>query len=76
MVEVLSPGDSASEIAKKVEEYIGSGVSLVWVVDPERKTVTAHRSPHETTEHRADEMLTAEPVLSGFSCRVSEFFPP
>ena len=76
VAEVLSSGDSASEMAKKVDEYLGCGVPLVWVVDPERKTVTAHRSPQDTIEHGDDDVLTAEPVLPGFSCRVSEFFPP
>jgi Uma2 family endonuclease len=75
IVEVLSPADSASEISKKLAEYIGCGVPLVWVVDPDRRTVTAHRLRHEAVEYGCDAVLQAEPVLAGFSCRVSDFFP-
>jgi Uma2 family endonuclease len=75
VVEVLSPGDSARDIAAKVDEYLDCGVPLVWVVDPERRTVTVHRPPRDTAEYATDTVLTAEPVLPGFSCRVSEFFP-
>lgn len=73
-IEVLSPGDSMRQIADKVGEYIECGVPLVWVVDPERKTVTAYRSLTDTQRFTADDIITMEPVLPGFSCRVSEFF--
>src|SRR5439155_2899477 len=44
-VEVLSPGDLASEIERKVLEYLSAGVRVVWVVNPEFRTVTIHRAP-------------------------------
>jgi Uma2 family endonuclease len=75
VVEVLSPADKAHEMAKKLAEYLGCGVPLVWVVDPDRRTVTVHRSLGESAESSGDAVLTAEPVLPGFSCRVSAFFP-
>ena len=75
VVEVLSPADSAHEMTKKLAEYLGCGVPLVWVVDPERRTVTVHRSLDNAVESSGDTMLTAEPVLPGFSCRISQFFP-
>jgi len=75
VVEVLSPADSPGEITQKLDEYLGCGVPLVWVVDPERRTVRVHRTAKDAIEYAGDEVLTAEPVLPGFSCRVSEFFP-
>jgi Uma2 family endonuclease len=33
-VEVLSPNDQPDAIRAKIEEYLGAGVPLVWVVDP------------------------------------------
>ncbi len=75
VVEVLSPADSRPDIATKVAEYIGCGVPVVWVVDPERRTVNVHRALQDATEYVGDDILTAEPALPGFSCRVSEFFP-
>src|SRR5262245_39455225 len=42
-VEVLSPDDRPSEITEKVSEYLTSGVCLVWVIDPDERTVTTYR---------------------------------
>jgi len=75
VVEVLSPADTAREIANKLAEYLGCGVPLVWVVDPERRTVMVHRPNHDPVECGGNSVLTADPVLSGFSCRIVEFFP-
>jgi Uma2 family endonuclease len=75
IVEVLSPGDTAANLAAKLAEYRGACVSLVWVVDPERHTVRVHHATDEVKEYGGDDLLAADPVLPGFACRVSEFFP-
>jgi Uma2 family endonuclease len=41
-VEVLSPEDTASEVQKKVEEYLAGGVRLIWIVEPATKTVMVY----------------------------------
>jgi len=74
VVEVLSPNDSLKEVGRKIGEYLEYGVPLVWVVDPKRKTVTAYRSLSATVQYTADDTITAEPILPGFSCTVSKFF--
>lgn len=75
VVEVLSPHDRTRFVARKVSEYLDCGVPLVWVVDPERKTVAVHQPHQDIAELAGDAVLTADPVLPGFSCRVSDFFP-
>jgi Uma2 family endonuclease len=75
VVEVLSPADSVDAMAAKLAEYLGAGVPVVWVADPERRTVRVHRATGEATEYGGDDLLTADPVLPGLVCRVSEFFP-
>jgi Uma2 family endonuclease len=74
VVEVLSPSDAPRQMSSKVREYLESGVSLVWLVDPARKTVTVYRSPSQTEHYSAADTITAEPLLPGFSCAVSRFF--
>jgi Uma2 family endonuclease len=74
VVEVLSPGDSAREVAHKIGEYLECGVPLVWLVDPEGETVTVYRTLTDARRLSSEEILSAEPVLPGFSCRVSQFF--
>ena len=73
-VEVLSPEDTASEIQKKVEEYLAGGVPLVWVVDPATKTVTVYRSLQDIKMLSADQQLDGGEVLPGFRAQVAEIF--
>src|SRR5262245_16861866 len=39
-VEVVSPSDHYSQVQRKVGEYFRAGVRMVWVVDPEDRSVT------------------------------------
>ena len=74
VVEVLSPSDSVRELGRKIGEYFESGVPLVWIVDPERQTVTIYRSLTDTEQRTVADRITAEPVLPGFSAEVRLFF--
>jgi Uma2 family endonuclease len=73
-VEVLSPGDTAGEVAEKVKEWLSCGTAVVWVVDPKLKTVTVYESPNNARVVTLGNTLTGEPVLPGFACLVDEFF--
>jgi Uma2 family endonuclease len=73
-VEVLSPTDRPKLVADKISEFLDNGVPLVWLVDPERKTVTEYRPASEPKLYSGDDVILAEPVLPGFSCPVSRFF--
>ena len=73
-VEVLSPSDSPRHVAQKIGEFLEFGVTLVWLVDPQARTVTVYRSLSQTQQFTAGDTLSAEPVLPGFGCVVSRFF--
>jgi Uma2 family endonuclease len=74
-VEVLSPGDLAYEVNEKIEEYLGAGIALIWVVDPENRVVDVYRHNGEHQRlHESDELL-GEDVLPEFRCRVADLFP-
>ena len=73
-VEVLSPGDRPRQVADKIGEFLEFGVPLVWVVDPKRQTVAAYRSLSEIQQFTAQDTISAEPILPGFTCLVSRFF--
>ena len=78
VVEVISPNDIADEVEEKVSEWLGAGVTLVWVVYPGTRTVRIHRprsSPHGRVSDLTDaDTLSGEDVLPGFSCMVRELF--
>src|SRR5947209_1116630 len=43
-VEVVSPNDLYSEVRAKVEEYFAAGVRLVWVIDPDTRSLEVLRA--------------------------------
>jgi Uma2 family endonuclease len=73
-VEVLSPDDRLRKVREKLREYFTGGVRMVWVVDPENRTVTVYRSPDEGRLLHESATLTGEDVVPGFSCPVAAFF--
>lgn len=75
VIEVTSPSDIHSKVQSKVRQYLTSGVRMVWVVDPEDRTVTVYRSRDQVRMLEESETLAGEDVLPGFSVQVSELFP-
>jgi Uma2 family endonuclease len=74
VVEVRSPSNTDEKITKKVREYFAGGARLVWIADPEDRTVTVYRQPGDGRVLWDDATLTGEDVLPEFSCKVSELF--
>lgn len=73
-VEILSPTDQNEEINEKIEEYLSAGVSLVWIVEPRFRTVTVYRPDGPPQLFSAEQQLSADPHLPGFSIVVKELF--
>jgi Uma2 family endonuclease len=74
VVEVRSKNDTGPEVEAKVHEYLAAGVELVWVADPDARTVTAHRANQSPQVFAAADTLTADPVIPGFAVPVAELF--
>jgi Uma2 family endonuclease len=74
MVEVLSPGNTESEMDRRLREYFQAGVRLVWLIDPDKKTAVVYRSEQDATPLAADQSLDGEGVLPGFSLPLTELF--
>ena len=74
VVEVMSPSDTAHQVQAKVEDWLSAGVRLVWVVYPNTRSVVVYNSQREAKVLTAQETLQGDPVLPGFSCKVSELF--
>lgn len=43
-VEILSPDDRAVDMQEKIDDYLGAGVSYVWVVNPITRSAYVHTS--------------------------------
>jgi Uma2 family endonuclease len=73
-VEVLSPNDRADQITRKITDYLQNGVSLVWLLDPQERTVTVYRPDRGPLLLQGKQKLTGDDVLPGFQCRVLDLF--
>ena len=74
-IEVVSPGNSAAEIARKVAEYLGAGSKAVWVIDLARRMLTVHipdAAPQTLTER---DNVDGGDYLPGFTCAVADLLP-
>jgi len=56
-VEVISPGDTYSEVQEKVFDWLEAGTRMVVVVDPRKRAVTVYRSLTDITVLKENEML-------------------
>jgi Uma2 family endonuclease len=57
-----------------LKDYFQAGVSLVWFIDPKTRTGEIIRSLSERQKIEADQSLSTEPVLPGFSLSLAELF--
>ena len=73
-VEVISPGDTYTEVAEKVDEWLNAGSAMVWVIDPRRETIGLYRSVEDFTILSGDDILDGGDVVEGFQCRVGDIF--
>jgi Uma2 family endonuclease len=73
-MEVLSPNDSFGKVLRRIKALPDFGVKLVWLADPEERTVSVHRRGRDYYILEEHEELTGEDVLPDFRCKVAEFF--
>jgi Uma2 family endonuclease len=73
-IEVVSPSNTKKELRAKIKEFFFAGVRMVWVIDPEDRSVTILRAPDEGRTLWGDSLFDGGDVLPGFSCKVSDLF--
>jgi Uma2 family endonuclease len=73
-VEVISPSETASDIAEKLRDYLAAGTSVVWIIDPVDRTVEIHVPDTPTRRLHLGDTLDGAPVLPDFACPVDELF--
>jgi len=73
-VEILSPSERAGTIRRKIADYLAAGTRIVWVIDPEKQTISVHRSVLSPRIVSGVQELEGEDVLPGFSITVKDLF--
>jgi Uma2 family endonuclease len=74
VAEVISPGNTRRRVAEKIREYFARSVRLVWVVDPDERSVTVYTRPGDGTVLWIDATLTGGDVLPNFACAIATLF--
>jgi Uma2 family endonuclease len=73
-VEIISPSNRADEIQEKVLDYLNGGASLVWVVNPELRTLAEHRSGRRDRVLGVDGEVEGYDVVPGLHLPLVELF--
>jgi Uma2 family endonuclease len=75
-VESVSPNDTVIELEEKLDEYLRAGVRLVWVINPDLRTLTVYRPDGSVAMLRNGDEIDGEGILPGFRCRLADIFSP
>jgi Uma2 family endonuclease len=75
-VEVVSPRDRVYELDEKLADYRKARVPLVWVINPESRTVTVYQIDRPIRLLFEDDELSGEEIIPGFRCPIREILPP
>jgi Uma2 family endonuclease len=71
-VEIVSPGDTASEVEEKVRAWIDGGARAVWVVYPSAPSLTVFRADGSAHHHGRQDVIDGGEVLPGLSIRLAD----
>jgi Uma2 family endonuclease len=69
--EVISPGDTYSEVEEKTLGWLRAGVRVVVIVDPRTSTVRIHRTSGATT---VADFIDIDDLIPGWKLPLSEVF--
>lgn len=76
-VEILSRSNRPGMISRKRREYFSAGTQLIWVIDPDARTVSVYADSANPDAHvtltEAD-TLAGDPVLPGFALKLADYF--
>lgn len=73
-VEVISPNDKLGEFEAKMEDYQSAAIPLIWVVNPELRTVRVYTPTGAGPLLHEGDILRGGDVLPGFECPVAAIF--
>jgi Uma2 family endonuclease len=74
LVEVISPGDTYTEVEEKVLEWLEAGARMVVVVNPRKHAVTVYRSLTDIVVLTENDTLDGGDVVPGWTMAVKEIF--
>jgi Uma2 family endonuclease len=73
-VEVISPSNTFEEIYTKLVEYFDNNCRVVWVINPDERSVVVYRQPQPDRLLKMTDSLDGEEVIPGFTLPVAQLF--
>lgn len=73
-VEVISESNRPGRMRRKIAQYFAAGSRLVWVIDPNQRTVAVYASERESLLLHESDSLDGEDVLPGFQYPIAQLF--
>lgn len=73
-VEVVSRSDTFGAVSTKVRQYLDAGVRVVWMINPDLRTVDIYQPGIPRIALNEGDLLTGDPVVLGFSMSVAALF--
>ena len=69
-VEIVSPGDDASDLRQKIKQYLDAGTPVVWVIYQRSRQIEIHMADKTIRTLGVEDTLEAPQILPGFSLPV------
>ncbi|MGD1716813.1 Uma2 family endonuclease [Dapis sp. BLCC M172] len=73
-VEVISPNNTFEELHQKIVEYFENSCRLVWVINPDEKSILVYHKPEPDKLLQLTDNLDGEDILPGFTLAVADLF--
>ncbi|NET45605.1 Uma2 family endonuclease [Okeania sp. SIO2B3] len=73
-VEVIYPNNTFEELHQKIVEYFENNCRLVWVINPDKKSVLVYHKPQPDKLLQVADNLDGEDILPGFILPVTDLF--
>jgi Uma2 family endonuclease len=74
VAELRSPSDRLSELRNKMVEYIETGASLGWLINPFKRQVYVYRPNEEVITLDNPETVSGDPLLPGFTLNLAQLW--
>ena len=73
-IEVIFPSNTFEELHEKLVEYFANCCKLVWIVNPDERSVLVYRQPQPDKLLKLTDTLDGEDIIPGFSLAIADLF--
>ena len=74
-VEIRSDSNTWPELRRKAARYLTAGTAMVWLVDPDARSLELHLPDAAPQMLAGDDVIEGGATLPGFRAAVGDFFP-